>query len=127
MRASFPLRRGFNRSRVCHVQSPDFVGKLADKILQPVLGKMNLEIPTPDGIADLDRHLVSIQSHYQSMLRAVDTLQSELSRKLDRQLRWVQSESRRSIKVQSNPNPIRQPPTQQPPKQQGPAMFLTFG
>jgi prefoldin subunit 5 len=115
--------------------------KLADKVLQPVLGKMKLQVQAPRGLEELslefgrlpkihsdlnrlanelqDRLATKLDLRYRSWKAAKPQLRSDLIRKADR----IRNAAERRVEAT---DPVRQ--RQQPPVRERklPAMFLGF-
>ncbi|WP_145418554.1 hypothetical protein [Planctomycetes bacterium K23_9] len=59
--------------------------KLADGILQPILGKMKLEMQPPKGLHELEQKLASLSSLNRSLGSACDKLVGQLNTRIDQQ------------------------------------------
>ncbi|OYP35822.1 hypothetical protein [Rhodopirellula sp. MGV] len=104
---------------------------LADKALQPILKKMNLEIKPPAGLEELSRQLDRANSLQraidQSVQTAADSLASEWNRlgsrwpELRRQLSTLKSHQNRRIANEAPRSPSRQT---RPESRKLPAMFV---
>ena len=120
--------------------------KLADGILQPILGKMNLEIQPPKGLHELEQQLASLDRFHPTLSSAFETLFAQLNTRIDQQTAQLRAIR---ILIPSTPRFTQQPPASKPnvdragrpiapvtaqpvtqpiaAKRSQPAMFLTFG
>lgn len=115
--------------------------KMADKLLQPILSKANLEIKAPAGLNELSDQVSKIMQLDRDLNRAIADLQRQLERELDGHIRRVQAEAVKAIETvksaasQSRPRDRREPVDSNPPpaskkepeKRTSPVMFLSFG
>ena len=118
---------------------------MVDGILQPILGKMHLEIQPPKGLAELEKQLASLDGFKHTLSSAIDKLFGQLNSKIDQEI-----ERLRAVRItipttprltppqpKSPPDthrdirPVSQPAAQPVPpvsaKRIQPATFLTFG
>lgn len=73
--------------------------KLADKVLEPVLGKLKLEIQPPRGLAELGNSLVSFETKSRNLTTAIDSLERQLQSELNRQLGQLKARVNQPLEV----------------------------
>ncbi|TWU00860.1 AAA family ATPase [Stieleria varia] len=112
--------------------------KLADGILQPILGKMNLEIQSPKGLQELEQQLASLGSFQVTLGSVCDGLVRQLGTRIDQEIARLRAvritipTTPRLTQRQRDLEPVVQPVEQpiakdKPAKRTQPAMFITFG
>lgn len=109
--------------------------KLADKLLQPVLKKLKLEIKAPSGLTELSGQVAFLSSIDAELSRADSELAGRLSSKLDQVFKsWQtirpnfprQSAPSAGRPNETKPRPIKVTPVAPPAKRTEAAMFLQF-
>ncbi|KAA5545442.1 hypothetical protein FYK55_07270 [Roseiconus nitratireducens] len=110
---------------------------MADKLLQPVLGKLKLEIPTPKGLDQLEARMERVDASGRSLLNGLGQLERQLQIELSQRLQQVHAESTRLLRavqqsVRQPAPPVRQPAPpehdhQTPMKRTSPVMFWMPG
>ncbi|CAD74889.1 MAG TPA: hypothetical protein DDX19_07770 [Rhodopirellula baltica] len=95
--------------------------KLADKLLQPVLKELKLEIKAPSGIANLNSELNRLPSIEASLRREADQLQQQITTRLQQIIQsWSRIQPHLPRHLTSQPQPPKRPiaaerPAQNPP------------
>ncbi|MCC9657797.1 hypothetical protein [Rhodopirellula halodulae] len=110
---------------------------LADKVLQPVLKELKVEIKAPKGLEELARELNSLPALQRSMQREADQFQRSLEQQLEQSFRTLLTKSLKFpahlVSHRSDPRDneprdnetIRQtPPSSPAPKRNYPVMFF---
>ncbi|GAB5512534.1 hypothetical protein [Rhodopirellula baltica] len=110
--------------------------KLADKLLQPVLKELKLEIKAPSGIANLNSELNRLPAIEASLRREADQLQQQITTRLQQIIqRWSRIQPHLPRHLTSQPQPPKRPiaaerPAQNPPSstpapvREFPVMFI---
>jgi chromosome segregation ATPase len=110
--------------------------KLADKVLQPVLKELKLEIKAPSGIANLNSELNRLPAIEASLRREADQLQQQITTRLQQIIQsWSRIQPHLPRHLTSQPQPPKRPiarerPAQNPPSskpapvREFPAMFI---
>ncbi|MEP3930399.1 MAG: hypothetical protein ABJM55_17045, partial [Rhodopirellula bahusiensis] len=95
--------------------------KLADKLLQPVLKELKLEIKAPSGIANLNSELNQLPSIEASLRREANQLKQQITTRLQQIIQnWSRVQPRMPSHLTSGPQPPTRPvvgesPSQNPP------------
>ncbi|MCR9208655.1 MAG: hypothetical protein NXI28_10540 [bacterium] len=96
--------------------------KLADKLLQPVLKELKLEIKAPSGIANLNSELNQLPSIEASLRREANQLQQQITTRLQQIIQsWSRIQPHLPRHLTSQPKPPQQPIARERPAQNPPS------